>query len=385
MSTALLENTEPAPAVPVGATTPRRRRWGLPRGKHGWVGVDCGAGSIKLAQVVRRADGYGLAAAWQIPLSADSATSPAGRLCAELAPRIPELTQARRMFRGRNAAATTPSSLTEFRCLELPRGTRDELRQMVDDELHHDASRADNDDAQRCFDFWEEDGSRLSTDAMAQLMVVDVARSTAQTLSESLRSAHFDCRTIDGAPCALARAIALADPRLAEQPVVAIDLGWSSTFIVAAERGRPLKLRVVRNCGLNSLAKPLESTLKLSLRESSQLLRQLGISPGLPANGVGASAQAMHDLLAAPLGRLIGEIRKTLSFWEHARPPLVPTEIMLFGGGALVKRMPEFIANEVHLPVRAWSMVEHDSAQPRQDAALFGVAAALSALAWSDD
>lgn len=359
------------------------REWALRRAARGWVGIDIGASAIKLAQLERRGDEVTLRARWLIPLPEGPSDEPAHFMSQVFAPCLPQVREALRAFRGRSVAATLPGSLAVLRCLELPQGTRDELRQMLEDELRHEYALPH--DAARCFGFWETGPAPAGTGPMAQVTFVDVARSDAAQLSDGLRSVALICEVLDAAPCALARAVQLAPPTGVDRPVVAIDLGGAAALMVLAVSGRPAMTRVLRGCGSNQLSAPLEQGLRLARPDAHQLLRRIGIPSGAAPRAPEGIARATLELLTAPLARLASEVRRTLSYWQQVCPGLAPEELVLFGGGALIRNLPQFLAAEVGLSTRPWQLSSTDASHGPWDDALFGVAAALSALAWETD
>ncbi len=88
---------------------------------------------------------------------------------------------------------------------------------------------------------------------------------------------------------------------------------------------------------------------------------------------------AMRQILQQPLGVLAAEILRTISYLQQQRS-LIPQQLWLFGGGALLRDMPEHISSVTGITARPWVLSPGDPGAETD--AMFGTAAALSALAW---
>lgn len=368
------------------ATLARRRSfapWRSRRGRRGWIGIDVGAAAIKLAQVERRGDRHEIVARWTVPIEpgAPAREHPGGDLAWVTS--LPQIRQARGLFRGRQAAAALSPSIARMRCLEIPTASHDELRRMIENELESDpcASPA----TRSYFDFWETHAPDAADSRLAQVAVVDVPCDVALQLASGLRSGGLDCHVLDAVPCALARAVELADPRQADAPTAALDLGFTSTVLVIAKAGRPLLARSLRGCSLGAITGPLETSLRLSRDEALRVLGRFGIPLGPRAESSSQAARATHELISAPLQQLVGELNRTLGFWEQQHRALTPRRMVLFGAGALLPNISEFVSAETHLAARGWSLGDGDPSPQAASDPLFGVAAALSALAWEGE
>lgn len=337
----------------------------------GWVGIDVGSRTIKLAQLERRKGHWVLERRWQLQEVAEPFRTQAAVAAGELERHRAEFRRARQMFRGRQAAAALSINMTELRQYEIPVGSRGEMRDMLRQELSADGEKS----LEECtFDFWEGEGE---TPEFRRTTAVAMPEQAAQRLACDLDRAGYACRVLDALPCALARAATLAQEDPA-QPVAVLDLGEQAPTLVVAAGGRPEFTRVLRCGGLHALLQPLREALQLSHAEASQLLLRYGIpdiaSGPLPAGGFPT------QLLAQPLTRLMDELQRTLEYVAQQPRLQRPERLWLVGGGAAVQRLPQYIENQIQLPVDRWHLPGHQDV-PMAD---FAVASALSALAWED-
>jgi Tfp pilus assembly PilM family ATPase len=347
------------------------------KSRRGWIGIDIGTVATKLAQVERVGDSLQLTAHWIIDSYGGSPLTKDRLQCHGCLPFQPQLREARSMFRGRRAAATLPLSMTALRSLELPAGSDDELRNMIHEELLADST----DGAELCFDYLPAQAADSSEGDMGAFSVFAAEADVAMSAANSLCRAGLDCEVLDSLPCALARATQLCEPAESEKPLAALDFGYSSALLVVAKGGQLLFARQLRGCGLQMLLKPLQDGLKLSAAEVQQLLGRYANPSAAESSPLVALAKTAHTMIAEPLAQVVAEVKRTLDFLDLQFRSIVPKKLILLGGGAMVPALPTALADETQLPTRLWSLPSAMN-EPQPDEAFFGVAAALSSLAW---
>jgi Tfp pilus assembly PilM family ATPase len=347
----------------------------------GWIGIDLGASTVKLAQVVRCASGLRLRTALV------SRTSPAGPQAApggeselaDLGDEIRGALEARGGFRGRDAACMLSMPYTDLRAFSIPAGTPAERRAMVAHEL---AVALGESAAVRDFDFWETDSSLESGGVrLDNVNVLSLATSTTRQVASCFANAGLSLRVLDGLPTALARAAALGD--LEEGPVAAVDWGFASATFCIAWNGRPLFTRQLRDCALAGLLDDVSRALELRPDEASQLLVTRGVAGQTPGDAPLDDVQViLTDIAAAHLARLADQITKTLAYLRVQRPGLTPRRCVLCGGGATVRNVTAALGEKLPLPTSAWSLRGAFDESPYWQPPVFAAAAALSTLAW---
>src|SRR5262249_31145428 len=130
------------------------------------------------------------------------------------------------------------------------------------------------------------------------------------------------------------------------------------------------------------LLKPPQESLRLSAHEAKRLLTQAPQREESPS--LAALAITAQSMIAEPLSQFAAEVQRTLDFIDLRFRSLMPKKIILLGCGALVAQLPETLAAETGLCVQRWSLPVASGQPARAEEALFGVAAALSSLAWED-
>lgn len=357
--------------------------------KLGWIGVDLGTHTVKLAQAVRTPEGVRLrhAAVIQRPSSWSEADALARD---EPDPSWPEIVAALGCddFRGRSAACLLPMNVCELRGLRIPQGDLHERRAMIASELADD----DIDLARpREFDFWELGGEKgIETSDGFNVNVMSVTRPWIDQVAADCQQARLDCWAVDGAPLAMARAVALAASPHQGDRIVAVDWGFSNTTICVVGRGRPLYSRRLHNCHFRKCLAAIESTLGVTRDHAQYLVNAHGVArPAEGSKGNEISEPqiqlAVTAAVAEVIASLVEQIERTLRFVEQQRRYQQPTSLTLMGGGASMRNVGPYLTAALKLPVSIWHLPperERPGVVDASQAPLFGPALALSALAW---
>lgn len=351
----------------------------------GWIGVDIGTHTIKLAQAVRAAGGIRLRAAAVIqrpdPWPADDT----------LGHSAPDSSQAEIHaalecggFQGRNAACLLPMNLCDLRALNVPLGDDHERRAMIASEL---ADEWAVQSAAREFDFWElEVERRTETSEAFNVEILSVTRPWIAQVAGDLRRARLDCWAIDGGPLAISRSVALTAKLRNSDRVMAVDWGFSNTTLSIVGNQRPLYARRVFGCGFRNCLEAVGTSLGITFDHAQHLVDSQGVTA---ENAVTAEEQdvqlAITEAIRETVELLVEQIRRTLRFLELQRRQLRPSSIWLMGGGASVRNIDSYLTAELGIPVHVWNV---PCEPPAADivrvgqAAIFGGAFALSALRW---
>lgn len=360
----------------------------------GWIGVDLGTHTVKLAQAERTADGVRLRRAAVIqrpepwPVSATLAAD-------EPDPSWQEITAALQCgdFRGRSAACLLPMNVCELRGLKVPQGSELERRAMI-------ASELEDDEAERSapieFDYWELGGEKgIETSDGFNVNVLSITRPWIDQVADDCQRARLDCWAIDGTPLAMARAVALTSNAKAGERAVAVDWGFSSTTITIVGRGRPLYTRRLHDCNFEKCLTAVEQALGVSRDHAQHLVDVHGVLPprgDRKKNDTSQNNDGNREVQSAIAGAiseiatsLAEQVERTLRFVESQRRHQHPSTLLLMGGGASVRNIAPYLSALVDMPVVTWQVPadrEVDESLQGPRSALFGPALALSSLAW---
>ena len=355
--------------------------------RTGWIGIDIGTHSVKMAQVERNSGSVRLRRAAAIQrlepwpaadrLPASSALPSLGQILAAA--------EYSRGLRGRRAACGLPMSVCEVRGLNIPAGDVRQRRAMIESELAEDwADRATSVE----FDFWEVDVPRIAVNENpANVHVVAAPRPWIDQMADDCRSARLDCWAVDAAPMALGRAAALANQGGTPQPVLAIDWGFRSATLVVAARGQPLYTRALRDSQLSHVITAVESQLGVSRDEAQHLLFTYGLITAADEHQPDTELQAaITEAAENTLDALTREVDRTIQFLSTSRAAWLPDAVVLAGGGACIANVEGHLQTRLEMPVAAWRLPgsSPNGTTDGTSVALFAQAAALSALAWGE-
>jgi Tfp pilus assembly PilM family ATPase len=376
----------------------------------GWIGVDIGAGAVKLAQLDRRDDHWHLSKTalvpWSDPRQFEQGQFEQGQLAQEqlaqgqlnpatiangrLAGMIRQALASCGFFRGRQAACVLSPAACELLTLEVPAAPEPELRDMIGQELaaqHEGAGDGALDVLE--FDYWNAHPSvATSEQGFAALNVLGIRRDLAEQTGTEISSAGLDLRELDGTPFTLARALSLAVGESSPSGAVAmLDWGHAAAMLAVIVEGQPIFARTLRDCGCVRLSQAVAAALSLSDNESWHLLSTCGVPSDAGRDSTSQDLQEfVADLLRGPIDEVLTELNKTLAFLKHQEPELAPREVWLCGGGATVKNIAEHLEAGLGVTVRNWRPASAEAAgESGHDGhalpvELFANAAALSLL-----
>jgi Tfp pilus assembly PilM family ATPase len=351
----------------------------------GWIGVDIGTRTVKLAQALRSADGVRLYQSAVVqrsepwPEEDDLGLSAPDQSMAEIRAAL-ECGQ----FAGRSAACILPMNACELRGLNVPQGSDRERRAMIANELAEDWSQRS---ATMEFDYWELniDHEAASADGF-NVNVLAVARPWITRVAQDCQQAQLDCWAVDGGPPATARAVGLTTNLRGAARALAIDWGYSNVTLSVVGLDRALYVRRVPNCGFRHCLSSIQAALGVSLDQAQHLANTQGVVAADRSDGTRVEIrEAITAAVADKIEALVEQIRRTLQFVDLQRRHLRPTSVWLLGGGASLRNVAPYVSAALDLPVSVWDLPvapQSEAASRSHDSYLFGNAIALSTLAW---
>ena len=348
----------------------------------GWIGVDVGTHTVKLAQVARDGNRVRLhrAAVIQRPASWDGDDSLG---LDQPISSLPEIRAALECggFWGRNAVCTLPMNVCQMRGLNVPPGNDQERRTMASDELSQEWSEIK---LSMEFDFWEMEPGHSGSDAF-NVNILAASRPWVAQLWHDCRLNGLDCWAVDGLPLAMARAVGLLPGVSSSQRALVVDWGYSNTTLCVVGDDRPLYSRRIYGCAFGRVLEAIMERFSVTLDEAQHLTGTQGVtSPEASLLSEDHPIQAaITDAASEILDELVHQVSRTLQFMETQRRHLHPSAVWLMGGGASLRNIDRHLAEAVKLPVHLWQLAA-DAATlcGEHREAMFGGAAALSALAW---
>lgn len=347
------------------------------REQKGWLGIDIGTASVKVAQLARNNMGVRVVATAQVPRfapepvetedSAEVLWSAQGEIRAAIA--------LGGIFRGRHAASTMPMGLCDVHQvsnLDVGEGGVDfEVRRTIETVTQCSTDHLE-------FDVWSADPTNQQ-----RWNVLAVARPWADRIYFDVVENGYTCHRIDGMPHALARAINLTAHGETLPPSAVLDWGYNQATFCLVVDGEPVYVRTLKDCSYQAALEGVARELGLTLDEAGVLLEKYG-TRGLSCKTENEVVSMIAELVAEPVRHLTNELTKTLTHVGLQYRNFVPHKLSLFGGGALVGGLARYLTRKLRLETHVWSFDKQQAVEAKHDA-LFGVAMALSSLAWEEE
>jgi hypothetical protein len=351
--------------------SPNRSRTVLGRESSTWLGIDIGASAIKLAQVSKTRDHWTLLVSHLIPAGAaniDRSGLDRGLLLDVFRERLTRMARPG----ARDAACVLSAGLISLNTLELPPGSAEETTQMIAAEL------AGLGEVDPVFGSFENAGA-VGSSGMLQHTVVSLPTATASMITENLWELGYACQAIDGLPCIHARAACLLERGPSADTLGVLDWGGTTPMLTIVGRGRPIFTRVLRDCGLNRAVEMTASRIGFEADELHELLSASGQSHEFGPLANARSSEILRELGDRCVQRLEPELQRTLRFLKRQGRELVPSRLILVGGGALLPRVEERLSDVAQMATVRWRLPGGRKEEARVDLMQAVFASAISA------
>ncbi len=346
----------------------------------GWIGIDVGAHTVKVAQLERRGGVVRLGNAaiarrddvWESSLDADAPARSSFR----------EINIAQGLaggFNTKHAAAVLSMRLYDHRGMRVENAdepSREQVANELESVLVANAKP-------RIFDVWSTETSDTHRNA-ENVNLLSVTEEWAEQVCDDLQHAGFYTETLDGPPHALARSLEIAGDISDGAPSLVIDWGFNRITVSLVQRDRPLFVRCLRECGYRTVLDAVARALGVNRDEAQKVLSEFG----LPENDVRSDdlQHVLADITVDALSAVADELERTLAYVRMNRRSTAPVRSWLFGGGATMKNADRFIEQAIGMRTQVWTLdgeTEFRNPTGVVPIAMLGPAIALSALAWS--
>lgn len=323
--------------------------------KGGFLGVDIGANSIKLVELVNekgraRLMTYGYA---ELPVSEGSQiliddTKKAGELLSEVCKKAG--------CHSTLAMAALPMSNVFSTILSLP-ATKDkkQLKPLIDAEIGK-LSPLPISEMITYSTFLDGENnkgeSRSETEKAAEVkqkkevrvLVTGAAKTLVQKYIEIFKIAKLQLQALDTEAFALIRSLIGKD----KSAIMIIDLGAKRTNITIVERGIPFVTRSV-NLGGDSITSRIRSSLNTDFEQAERMKRDFGDLSSTESSLPGGLPQLLEPVFQP----LVNEIRYALQLYVDMELTEIKKveKIILTGGSAHLPRVPEYISHTLNMNV----------------------------------
>lgn len=265
-------------------------------------------------------------------------------------------------FRGRTAMTALSSPDVEFHSLELPKAGPEDLPQIVQFEVKRLFSRQDD---------RVETGHwllpNLRGSAQNAIGVVVPYDKVIETV-ELCRSAGLVCSRVDTGATALSRFGTLLHTWTSQQIWGLLDFSHRQARLILCLEDLPVLVRTV-GAGSQVWTQRIADALGTSTKTAEVQKRDHGISTSgrgvrgeAPAPPTSELASVLLGILRSDLNELAAEIKRSYEYVLSCYPSSGAADLILVGGGALMRNLPEYLAGALGIPVcRASAYLERDS------------------------
>jgi type IV pilus assembly protein PilM len=336
------------------------------------IGIDFGAAGVRAAQVT------GGGTAWTVIGTARAERSPAQDF--EDRDRLSALRRclAQWTFRGRRAVVAVPHEDVEFHALELPKSFAEVGQKQAVQAVELEVTRLMTfpEGTVEARHWVLPPGGNTAPSAIG----VAARRNAVLALLDTCDEAGLFCQSVDTAACALCRfglALHLNDP---ETIWGVLDLGMQEARLVLCKGEVPVLVRAVGGGGA-AYTTLIAETLKISPQSAEVHKRDHGIA--LTQRGVrhddpssrdiqreaekdrasdGQLASMILGVLRSDLNRLANEVKRSYEYALTCYPENRAGQLVLVGGGARMRNLPQFLGKALGIVVRPAGAVLGDDA-----------------------
>jgi type IV pilus assembly protein PilM len=263
-------------------------------------------------------------------------------------------------FVGRNAATVLRRADVLIRPVNLPRKLDPRDPEKVWEALQSEARRyLPYPPEEAVLDFLTVGKVRDEEEEKLEVLLVSAPEEKVNAHLSLLSAAGLHCTFIDIVPCAVIRIASPNGVRDSDGATVVVEIGDRATVIAIVRAGQLLFSRSV-NTGGATLTEVIAETLGLEAERAETFKRKYGIDHRASGTAEFAddsriSPQSMpgilYKLCQQELKRLSHEIKRSVDYFVTQFCEVNVGRVLLFGGGANLRGLTEFLADETGLIV----------------------------------
>lgn len=219
---------------------------------------------------------------------------------------------------------------------------------------------------------WAVLGESPTDKSKQEVLLTSVANKFIEQRLDMLESVGLNVVAFEPDNLAMARALAINDTT----PQLLLDVGHRSTDLVVLMNGVPHLTRSIPT-GVEAIVRSAIQNLNIDDKQAEQFVFKFGLSKDKLEGQVFQAISGTVDLL-------VGEIEKSIKFFETRYAGKKIERIVVTGGAAVVPEFPLYLANKFNLNVEignAWRNVSFSKDRQNELLAIsnqFGIAVGLA-------
>lgn len=198
--------------------------------------------------------------------------------------------------------------------------------------------------AEALLDFYPISESEGESGTVVNGLLIAAVKSAVLANVKATQLAGLTTIDVDLIPFALSRVL-VTRPGVAGT-VALVDIGGSTTSVVIASDGVPQFVRIIATGG-DDLTQALQAELKSDADQAEAVKRGLGLATGT----VSLSDKPAIDVIYKIASEQLTSLRNTINYFVNTRPTNPVSHIVLSGGGAQLRGLPEALAEMTRIPV----------------------------------
>jgi len=341
----------------------------LPWMKHRWgpIGLDVGARGARAAQLVRDGDAYQIQriAVVERSLTDEAESREAGEWSTWMRACVHG-----RGFRGRSVVTCAANDDCDYHFVDLPHAVLNRPPLEAEQAVRFEVSRLLSDPIEDLeLRYWPLVSSRapgpgaLAVASRRSLVIDKVSR---------CHEAGLMCVGVDAHASALSRLGCVLAPVRSKSVWGVLDVGCEQSRLILCVDTVPSLVRVVGSGG-RAWTRSIAESLQLSVKAAEIQKREHGIPP---VGSRGAAPDAAHDEIArmvfgairSELNEVAGEVKRSYEYVLGLHPEREPGALILVGGGASLRGLPEFLSDALGIAAcRASAFIGQQSCRLRGD------------------
>ncbi len=209
---------------------------------------------------------------------------------------------------------------------------------------------------------WAVIGNSPKDPTKVEVLLSSVPNEFIEARLDLIEAAGLSVVAFEPASMALTRSILAAD---SASPQMVLNIGSKSTDLVLAMDGSPHLTRAIP-IGSEAIVRSASQNLNIDADQAQQFVYKFGISKDKLEGKV-------HAAIVTTIDTLMGEIEKSIKFFQDRYPDSRLERIIITGGASIIPELPLYIANRFGINVEIGNAWRNVSFAPEQQNELASV------------
>lgn len=315
------------------------------------IGVDLGAGSVKLMQL-RRSSGPGVQVQAMSCRTLPADTPSAGPQHVAVVADLIRSMLAEGDFIGRRVVSSLPAASLQYKNLRVPKMPPNELRAAVEWEASDRLGLSAGGATPMHLQFFDAGEVRQGEEERQEIILLAAPHAVVDQHLATLVASDLKPLAIECVPSALARCVSQGKTLELDPPAqLLIDIGYAATKVLIVRAGRVLFFKLIE-IGGKKFDEAVAGSLKLPVHEAAEVRRQAGSSGQADAAPVKPEIERAVVEATRPTVAEIGrEIALCLRYYSVSFRGRKPEVAHLVGGEAYNAQVCRLLEGEIGVSV----------------------------------